>query len=589
MNPKDKIWLGFGIPILIISCVFAYLALTNIGVKGDNEWSNNATLIAEVGVGIVVTLFVLMITKFSDYRMNTKISSVLDIVKEREKIQKEKEKQVYFAILSSFKEIQNKIIVILNEAKLYEGSEDYTDKKTHKDQIIFSCGIIKQLSAKTLDDPSKISLEFFNFDTLGVIKTISSLCKNEPKFSENDKTVNVSFCSNLQNMIEPIIVELNEKIGKEVGSEQPQLEKNIEEVSMSVSSDRTVYPLNSIMHMRANLAFVIKGEKIIFEVFNSKRKLFLSQTIDPEKHDYPELAKANIFQACFKMEGDEWKVGETYIVRATHSSSYAEDPFIIDQRMPVIQSDKSVYIIGSGMILTVIDPDADKDNQVAEYVGDREDSKLIIESPYGKIEGYRLRETGDSTGIFQGIIGILGIRKNGTVIPQTFDGKIIDKIQGTGIDDGFIGGIRGDEITISYKNSTNVVSLSVFISDFGAVVEMDQKVYYPTDKVYLTIVAPDLSLDSEKVDEIGQKPQSMIQIRTGADKLDNYKLIETGPDTRIFTGELQLIPINKKSSEQSESRGPNDGILGCNKEDFVEIVFTPFEDEPIIGRAIIRS
>ena len=33
------------------------------------------------------------------------------------------------------------------------------------------------------------------------------------------------------------------------------------------------------------------------------------------------------------------------------------------------------------MILTVIDPDADKDNQKPEYVGDREDSKLIIESP----------------------------------------------------------------------------------------------------------------------------------------------------------------------------------------------------------------
>ena len=589
MNPKDKTWLGFGIPILIISGVFTYFALTNIDIKGDDEWSNNATLIAEIGVGIIVTLFVLMITKFSEYKMDTKISNVLNIVKEREKIQKEKENQVYFSMLSSFKEIENEITVVLDESKLYESSEDYTGKKTHKDKIIFSCGRIKQLSERTLDDPSKISPEFFNFDTLAVIKTISSLCKNEPKFSEDGKTANISFCSNLKNMIEPRIVELSEKIGKGVGSEQPQLETNIEEISISVSSDRTVYPLNSIMHMRTNLPSVIKGKKIIFEVFNSKRKLLLSQTIDPEKHNYPELAKANIFQACFKMEGDEWKVGETYIVRATHSSSYAEDSFIIDQRMPVIQSDQSVYIIGSDMILTVIDPDADKDNEVAEFVGDREDSKVIIESKYGKIDGYRLRETDDSTGIFQGIIGILGIRKNGTVIPQNFDGKIIDKIQGTGIEDGFIGGTRGDEITISYKNSTNVVSLSVFISDFGAVVEMDQKVYYPIDKVYLTIIAPDLNLDSEKVDEIGQKPQSMIQIRTSVDKLDNYKLVETGPDTGIFTGELQLIPINEKLSEQSKSRGPNDGILGCNKEDFVEIIFTPFEDEPFVGKAIIRS
>ena len=100
---------------------------------------------------------------------------------------------------------------------------------------------------------------------------------------------------------------------------------------------------------------------------------------------------------------------------------------------------------------------------------------------------------------------------------------------------------------------------------------------------------PDCSIDPEKINEIGQNPENMIQIRTGIDKLNNYKLIETGIDTGVFTGELQLFPIDKTLPKQFKSRDSIDGILSCNKEDFLEIIFTLYEDEPIVKRAIIRS
>ena len=588
MNEVKKITLLFVIEILIAIGYFFSLTLIIIDNEGHYELSNNVTLIAEIGVGVIITLSVLMITQINEHKMDTKISSVLDIVKERENIQKEKGRQIYHSVFSSFKKIQDEIAIILDEAKLYEES-DSENKKIHEEQIMLSCNKIRRFSEETFDDPNKISSEFFDDDTIGIIKTISNTCKNKPEFNEDDKTINVTFCNNLKNMIEPRMVELNEKIGNQVGSKQPQLEMNIGKVSMSASSDRTVYPLNSTMHMRANIGSIIKGEKIIFEIFNSKRKLLLSQTIDPEKSDHSEMTKENIFQACFQMEGDQWKEGETYIVRATYSDSYSEDGFAIDKRTPVIQSDKSDYIVGSEVILTVIDPDADKDNDVAEFVGDRGDSKVTIESKYDKIDGYRLKETGDSTGIFQGIVRIYEIKSNGTIIPPKSDGKIIDKIRDIGTDDGFIGGTRGDEIIITYKNSSNVVSIPISISDFSATIEMDQKTYAPTDKVYLTVVAPDFNLDSKKIDEIGQELQDIIRIRTSVDKLNGYKLVETGPDTGIFTGELQLIPIKDGSSKQSKSTGPTDGVINCNKDDFIEISFTSFDKEAIIGKAIIKS
>lgn len=74
MDPKDKISLAFGIPIILIAGGFAFLALTNIDVKGEEEWSNNATLIAEIGVGIVVALVVLMIAKLNEIKIEKKLS-----------------------------------------------------------------------------------------------------------------------------------------------------------------------------------------------------------------------------------------------------------------------------------------------------------------------------------------------------------------------------------------------------------------------------------------------------------------------------------------------------------------------------------
>jgi len=557
----------------------------------SDEISNNVTLVVEIGVGFIIAVIVYGISRKSVSEIEKKVDSVFGIVKERDDYRKKQASSAKDLLLNSFNKMKIDVIQVLHDAEAYEKLEDPSKKEYYKNQIILGCKQIKTHAEKSLDDPIIISPEFFDMVTMNKFKTLSILCKNEPDFND-EGDVNVYFCQTIKKMIQSWIDEFSQKIEKKTLVTTPEpikLESNIDVVSISTSSDRTVYPLDSTMHMRANIGAVIQGEKITFEVFNSKRKLLLSQKIDPETYDHPGLKGTNIFEVSFKMEGDEWKVGEEYIVRATHSSSYSEDSFLVDQRIPIVQSDKSVYMINSDMILTVIDPDADKDNQVPEYVGDREDSKLIIESPYGKIDGYKLRETGDSTGIFQGIIGILGIRKDGSVIKQKIDGKIIDKIQGTGIDDGFIGGPPGQEITITYKNNTSTAKLSVFVSNFGVAIEMDQKVYRPDDKVYLTVVAPDFNFDSESIDEIGQKPEGIIRIRTGKDELLNYKLVETGPDTGIFTGELQLTKSQEKSSKSQTKFSPNDGHIACNNDDFIEVIFNVFGDEEIVGRAMIKS
>lgn len=291
------------------------------------------------------------------------------------------------------------------------------------------------------------------------------MCKNEPRFI-NDKIIDVSFCRSLKKLIEPWLTKFSQELEttREIPiPEIPALEGNTSVMTMSISSDRTVYPLDSTIHVQANVPFLIPDELMTFEVFNSKRKLLLSQQINPTTYSHETYSDSKIFEVSFKMVGDDWKVGEAYIVRVTYGTSFSEDSFFIDQRMPMVQSDKSVYVWDSDMILTVIDPDADKDNDVAEFAGDREDSKLMILSSKGKLVNYRLRETGDSTGIFQGILRFIGIEDDGSTIEHDLDGRIITKTQGTEVDDSFIEVSKYEELKITYSNMTGIATLTVFV------------------------------------------------------------------------------------------------------------------------------
>lgn len=570
--------------ILIGSC----LLWSFMNVAPKNEWPDNIILIIEVAIGIIVSTIVFMIAKINEIKIDEKITSVLNIVeerekvhKEREKVQKEKEHFMQEILYKTLEQMDYRISQILSWIKEYNCTPDTSSKQKYKEQIISRHKQIYRLAEERLDNSWITWLDFFDSNTVKKLKTISSLCKNKPTFKENDYLV-------LQGLIQSQIDDLVTKVGTLETRDFKSKEKSEDKhVPISVSVDRSVYPLDSIVHVQIQVSNIIKGELITCEVLDSKEKLLAAQTLDLATHDNPDLTESNIVQADFRMTGKEWKIHEQYIVRVTYGSSWSEDSFWIDQRMPVVQYDKTVYVVGGDMVITVIDPDADKDSETVEYVGDREDSKLVIESRYGKIDGYRLRETGNSTGIFQGIIGIMGVRRDGSVIPQEFGGKIIDKIQGTGIDNGFIAGARGDELTARYTSRSGTAELTFFISDFGASIELDKRVYRPSDRVRITIVAPDLNIDPNKIDEIGRNPNGIVNIRTSYDRVERYKLAETGLNTGIFTGEIQLERI--KSSPKSKKAGSTSGQLLCGSDDFLEISFRMFDDEAVVGKALIRD
>ncbi len=305
------------------------------------------------------------------------------------------------------------------------------------------------------------------------------------------------------------------------------------------------------------------------------------------------------------LQGDILTVIYTDPTDASGEENTVTDSATFDLRNGILQSDKSAYIIGGDMILTLIEPDLDLENDERETYTldliewDSDDAALTMGILGGQDTAFdpepsAFRETGDSTGIFQVVIEI----------PEALSESNLD---------------RGEAIELEYTDwgpsganyvgdEDEDVNLTVLTSNFGATIELDQKVYTWTDKVYITILAPDHNFDSDLIDEIGETREDVVRVNTGEGDLDQYRLTETGPDTGIFTGEVILtgflhdadgdtttgndlgqdvgfaIPANY----ESDGQGPTNGLLSATEDDGVTVSFEFSEDETVIGSSLIR-
>jgi hypothetical protein len=296
------------------------------------------------------------------------------------------------------------------------------------------------------------------------------------------------------------------------------------------------------------------------------------------------------------LQGDILQVEYRDPTDASGDKNTITDSATFDLRNGALQTDKSVYIIGSDMILTLIEPDFDLDNDQAETYNldliewDSDAATVTMGNLGGEAAAFdpepsNFRETGDSTGIFQIVVEI----------PESLDG---DRLE------------RGEEIVLEYTDwgpsganyvgdEDEDVNLTVFTSNFGATIELDQKVYTWTDKVFITIVAPDHNFDGDLIDEIGNSSEDPLKISTRGHDLDEYKLVETGTDTGIFTGEVILTGFQFDADGDgtndittpalsADGSGPTDGFLPADDDDGITVSFEFSEDETVVGSALIR-
>lgn len=438
------------IPITVASIIWFHASFPD--VIGQLTRSNESTLIAEILVGISVSLLMLWVAKRNETELQNKVDKMQDNLTRVMNASTKKQTLTYTKIsksLYSAKSITEKILIKYKEYDNPQGGNQAQPMA----EILDLQKDLSDLSEKEFDKIISVNGDQLHDETYAHIVEISKLCKNKPNFSKRNPVADSAFYIKLLYRISDVVVNL-----MNVFPRYP------EDHAFGVSCDRLVYPAGSKIYPEAYASEAEYGAPIRFELFDSRLDL-IDVKITNAWHGNPLDQRYGIHGVTFRMSKDLSKVDEEYIVRASCGDRQAEDSFVIDQRESVIQVDKEVYAAGDDMIVTVIDPDSDKDSDAPEYVGDREDSKLIIESEDGRIEGYRLLETGDSTAIFQGVVGILGVRDDGTVVPHRFGGLVIDKTQGIGIEDGYIAVRPGGMITITYKYGSRSERLECFVSD----------------------------------------------------------------------------------------------------------------------------
>jgi hypothetical protein len=98
--------------------------------------------------------------------------------------------------------------------------------------------------------------------------------------------------------------------------------------------------------------------------------------------------------------------------------------------------------------------------------------------------------------------------------------------------------------------------------------------------------------------EIGNTTADHIKISTRGYDIDRYKLVETGVDTGIFTGEVILTGFahdadgvsgnDTSPTTSADGTGPTDGKIQTSDDDGLTVSFEYSEDETVVGSALIR-
>lgn len=270
------------------------------------------------------------------------------------------------------------------------------------------------------------------------------------------------------------------------------------------------------------------------------------------KEKYPKLAEGTVIKDTKGLFAEpKLKLSKTFLTKPKHPPGTGS---------LIVQTDRSVYIYDTNMIVTIINPFPTIDSPILLKIINK--SEKVVYKKLIPIDS-------GTNGTYQDVVSI----------------------KGKGWD------VRGEEFKVIAEYAGKVSEVSIWRSDFGATIELDQKVYTWTDKVYITVIAPDYSLNKDKPTSIGQPPDQKITISTSKGEIQNYKLIETGKNTGIFTGEVCLTGfkghVSKgyqkevKGSTDGSNSGPKDGLIACSNDDYVSVAFTTRYDT-VMGSALIR-
>jgi len=280
----------------------------------------------------------------------------------------------------------------------------------------------------------------------------------------------------------------------------------------------------------------------------------------------------------------------------TGLATNAFDSSTFDLRNGALSADKSVYIMGQDMVITLTDDDMNLNSDstesytmgLLEWDSSANSSILMTDNDFTS-NPTTLEETGDSTGVFQTVV----------TIPTSINSTALEL--GESITITYRDAGRAGEQSVAPSSSDTVsedVELSIATSNFGASISLDKTVYDWTDTVNIEVVAPDHNKNSNKKESIGTAALPVkVSTRDGQMCSSTYTLKENGEDTGIFTGYVVLQGLNGQNinggthsaAATACNSGPEDGKLrSAGQDDGVTVTYEYDDGSVALASAIIQ-
>ena len=264
---------------------------------------------------------------------------------------------------------------------------------------------------------------------------------------------------------------------------------------------------------------------------------------------------------------------------ATGQSSDVSDSAIFNIGTATLSVDATEYTIEQKAFVTLVDYDRNYDSDTREMIDPKEidwagSADATLNNGEFDASPPFLRETEANSGIFLTEI----------TIPKSVDDNGPEAVE------------RGETVTLTYTDYSPAgadrpgtgdrdIETSFTISRTGASLTLDKDVYSWRDRVTITVVAPDFNIDALAIESVGDNGE--VNIRSQLDEDESITLTETGPNTGIFQGTVDLGGFEYDVASGITVQPAN--MLQVANEDGISVTFTYDEDErDLIQSALIR-
>lgn len=583
--------------IVPLAAICVCTAAAILLIDGMPEFDDRLIFFTEVALAVALGVIVFRYSQKNDRSVQSHLAKVWSMLERSEKAKQAKKSRASRALCSTMSAIRSDCLTLV---KAGDRSSETRDEqwRQFKDSLVSLDIRIKTSVDKLRHDLGGADyIDDYTYD--GIVEAVDQL-GDTIHLDEADRTVDTSRYQCAADMLGPILLRLERHLDPAshpapvrlpataaVGSSGP----------LEIKLDHSVYPPNTTIRASVASDGPFPDKKIYVSILDEN-----FSTLDKKTKNAPVPARdqsdSNIVMVDVRPK--DMAVGREYIARAVCGGLAAETVFAVDKIPPEIETDKSIYLMDSDIIVTVIDPSVDTGGTRDGRVRRTKKSSLVIESPHGKIDGYQLEETEVSSGTFQGTIKCIGVRNDGSVRRTQLGDTYVDKAQGKGPEDGVIPCGPNQLIHIRYANEYGTSTASVIVGGFGTVVNLDRDEYTCLDPVEICVISPDLVLDggNAKPATIGDdRRDCWLTVSTGEDLLEGYRLVEAGDGNGIFIGTVSLTGIAgmtpKKNSTvlaygRTGGSGPHDGTLACGPHDEIKVHCASAFGKDVIKAAPVR-